>query len=157
MPSQKFVTAWARHQQAVDALVHRLQRAGLKEFAGPVYEPPELPPFTFARAQRRAVQPRLGLVPRDLVARLGGEVFDWKVYFTNGSETHSSLFRSVGYALMAKGGRLLQTVTAAEDLPIRWLDELQGPLDPVTPAGIHGEDAVVRLIQSHLKTRTSKK
>lgn len=145
MPSQDYVTAWQRHEAAVEEMTQELRDAGLSDHLGPRFE---LKPFTFAKAVRRSIIPRAGIVPRDLVARLDGEPFSLKVYWTRGV-AHSSLFRSVAYAVLQKDGEpYIQVVMGAHDLPIPWLKDMQGPIDTTRPAGIHGAGAFMAAVKA---------
>ena len=151
MPEQDSCTTYERHETAVDELAAKLRAVGLTEFHGPVTEPPELPMYSFARAPRRSVVPKLKVVPRDLVFRLDGSPISWKVYFAGDGVTHSSLYRSVAYQVLTRPF-FLQTVTGVHSTPIEWLDDsLQGPLDHNTPTGVRGEGEVLDLIRSHLQ------
>jgi hypothetical protein len=150
MPEQDFATTYQRHEQAVDELVVSLLSVGMSQFLGNVGEPPELPPYSFARAPRRAVLPKLKVVPRDLVFRLDAETVSWKVYYAGDRETHSSLYRSVAYQVLTRPP-YLQTVAGYQTAPIEWLEEIQGELDRHSPTGIRGEGEIIALIRDHLR------
>ncbi len=150
MPRQDYVTSWQRHREAVDGLCSALLGAGLTEHTGPVVT---LPAFAFVKAPQRSVRPALGLAPRNLVVRLGGEPVSVKMYRTNG-EQHSSLFRAVSYAVIATSGPYLQVVSDAPALPIPWLAQLQPPLDITTPTGIHGEAAFIIAVKAAVAARS---
>lgn len=150
MPAQDYVTSWQRHRTAVSGLCSALLGAGLTEHMGPGVT---LPAFAFVKAPQRSVLPALGVAPRDLVVRLGGEPVSVKVYRTNG-EQHSSLFRAVSYAVIATSGPYLQVVTDAPALPIPWLASLQPPLDTTTPTGIHGEAAFIVAVEAAVAARS---
>ena len=140
MPSQDYMNSWWRHNAAVAELVRLFREAGLREHGGP--------PFTFAVAPRRSIIPKAGIVPRDLVARLDGETFSVKVYWTD-DVTHSSLFRPVAYAIMHQPGEpYIQLVLGGRDIPIPWLVDMQPPLDLATASGINGMDAFVTAVKA---------
>ena len=144
MVKQDYVAAWTRHDKAVAGVCKALRGAGLREHSGPVTT---LPAFAYAKASGRSIVPRLGIVPRDLVVRFSGDSVSTKIDFTTG-EAHSSLFRAVAYGLMCKGEAFLQVVVGGRALPIAWLVDLQGPIDPPTPTGIHGEAAFLAVVKA---------
>jgi hypothetical protein len=143
MPRQDYVTSWQRHRAAVAHFCSELRAAGVNEHPGP---PSVLPVFSYMLAPRRAVLPALGIAPRDLVLRLGGEPVSSKVYHTSGC-SHSSLFRAVGYSVISERDHYLQVVAAAPAIPIPWMAGIQPPLDFVTPVGIHGQAAFIEAVK----------
>lgn len=153
MPKQDYVKSWARHAQAVNEVVADLRGLGLKEMAWAH----DLPPFSFALAPRRGIDPATGQVPRDLAMRLAHPAqISVKIYRTNG-DTHSSVYRSVAYTTIADASEpYLQLVTGeSREPPIKWLDGIQPPLDPEMPTGIHSAGAVLAALRKAVAARRS--
>lgn len=153
MPKQDYVKSWARHAQAVNEVVADLLGLGLKEMAWAH----DLPPFSFALAPRRGIDPATGHVPRDLAMRLAHPApISVKIYRTNG-DAHSSVYRSVAYTTIADASEpYLQLVTGeGREPPIKWLDGIQPPLDPEMPTGIHSAGAVLAALRKVATARGS--
>ena len=151
MTFEKSEPHWNAHNQHVEGLVCRLQDSGLQHCgfhrgADPAGQ--DLPAHAFMVSPVYRTDPEKGIIPRDLLIRIGdGPQTVLKAYATNGAGA-SSLYRAIAYILVSEAPSL-HLVAGFDTLPRGFLAMIpQKPLDIVEPVGIRTETTFLKHLEA---------